>query len=232
MEPYEEGIIVLKNSNVYHIPLEDMVKEANYYSEQSKTSKLAEVSIDDFVSWYVGVKNTGQALVFDHVVDAVKAGNSKLRFGVTIYETELPGYGTNLPGSPGYTIEVMPEAQRRRIDVVHLFIYYRPNCTKIAQYVDIVHREFPSSQVVIGLYNQDRRKTEKRAATTAEEESMFSNCVKLASSLIAGGRAAAIEFWPGNFGLESNTYKNTPEAAQIAVAMRKSALSILKAGVQ
>lgn len=225
LDSYEEGIIVLRNSNVYKMPIEAMVEEAKTYAELSKISKLTEVSIDDFVSWYVGAQREGKASVFDQIVQTVKTTNPKLRFGITVYEDQLPG-------ASGYNTGAMTEAHRSKVDVVHLYFHQRPHCTNMAQYADVARRQFPVAQLAIGLYNQDRRKVEKRSSTEAEEQNMFTNCVKLASSLVASGQATAIEFYPGNFGLENNVYKGDPQAAQNATAMRESALAILKVGAR
>lgn len=225
LDPYEEGIIVLRNSNVYKIPGEAMVEEAKTYAERSKTAKLTEVSIDDFLSWYASAQKAGKGSIFDQIVQAVKTGNPKLRFGITVYEDQLPG-------AAGYHTGAMLEAHRNKIDVVHLYFHQRPHCTNMAQYADVARRQFPAAQLAIGLYNQDRRKDEKRSSTEAEEQNMFTNCVKLASSLVASGQATAIEFYPGKFGLENNVYKGDPQAAQIATAMRESALATLKVGAR
>jgi hypothetical protein len=192
----------------------------------SKTvTKIGEISIDDFLDWYMGAKAAKRTAVLDQIIDAVKTTNPALHFGVTIYEVELPGV---VPGH--YDVEVMPLAQRKRIDVVHFYVYSRPRTENLGQYIDELHRDFPKAKVFIGLYNQDRRQAEHRpSASPQEEEKVFSHSVQQACSLVRSGHADGIEFYPGRFGLETNLYKNDPRAAEVAVSMRESAVSILRA---
>jgi hypothetical protein len=228
LDPYKEWINVLRNSNVYGLSPQDMVDEARYLAGVSYTLfKLTEISIDDFMDWYVAVKRTGDTLVLDQVIDAAKTGNPTLRFfGVTIYETDLPG------GSLVSVADVLQE-QRERIDVVHLYCHYRQNCGNLSLYVSAVRNWFASSKVVIGLYNYDRRKVEGRESTSTEQEvKMFSDSVKLACSLVTSGRANGIEFFPGYFGLETNGFRGDTLAIETATMMNNSALSILAACTQ
>jgi hypothetical protein len=225
LNPYEEGIVVLRNSNVFKIPLEAMVEEARASAEESKkVPKLKEVSIDDFLDWYMGARAAGRASVLDSIIDAVKKTNPALRFGVTIYEVELPGVSHG-----HYDTDVMPLAQRKRIDVVHFYVVSRPNIVNLSKYVDLLRREFPNAVVYVGLYNQERRDFEHRASASPDgEQKLFSEGVRDTCSLISSGKAAGIEFYPGKFGLEKNYLKDKPEEAQTAIAMRDSALSQLK----
>jgi hypothetical protein len=225
LDVYQEGIVVLRNSNVFKTSLEAMVEEARACAQESKkVPKLKEVSIDDFLDWYMEARAAGRASVLDSIIDAVKSTNPALRFGVTIYEVELPGV---VPGH--YDIGVMPLAERRRIDVVHFYASSRPNLVNLPRYIDLLRREFPNAVFFIGLYNQDRGDFEHRpSASVDEEEKLFSEGVRETCSLISSGKAGGIEFYPGRFGLENIYFKDKLVEARTAIAMRDSALALLK----
>jgi hypothetical protein len=222
LNAYGRAILVLKNANVYRFPYEQMVTEAEEYARKSGGTKLYELDIDDAMDWYNQARIAKKTQVFDAIAKAIKHNNPDLKFGLTIYTSELPGES---PLSPN----IMSWAQREMVNVVHLFLDHRTDYKNLPDYVAEAKRYFPHAGVVVGLYNTDRRQVEKRSGTIQDEVQLFSQGLDEACKLAEQGKILGIEFHPGRFGLEENLYAKDPDGKAVATALRDATVSILKA---
>lgn len=164
---------------------------------------LVEAGLDDFVDRYQNLFSDR----FDPrpwlrmVIQNVKIFNPKLTFGITLYEDEID--------SPYARPPYLPADLAREVDVVHLFLHYRMDAPKFAQYVEQAQRLFPKAHVIAGLYAYDRidyiscSQAGKRPCSQAEEVSLYRESASNAAELLKQGKIAGIEFYPGFFGMES-----------------------------
>lgn len=224
LDTYQQGAVVLKNHQAYHIPIEAMVEEARTYAEAAKGSKVTEVSIDDFGGWYSVARYIHRESILSQILDAVKTTNPHLKFGITVYEDELSAAGPR-------TITVVPLRERMRIDVVRLYTHSRPNYVELPRYVSEAKAEFRNAQVVVGVYDYDRREDERpfqRPRTEDKEVEMFTENLRSACSLWQSGQAVGIELFPGTFGMEKKWFTRAPIIAQVTIRMHQIAVPILR----
>lgn len=174
------------------------------YSRLSVTLPyLVEAGFDDFVDNY---QNLFAQQGFDprpwlrEVIQNVKALNPNLAFGITLYEDEI--------ASPYARPPYLPTDLARSVDFVHLFLHYREDAPKFAEYVEQVHALFPKAQVIAGLYAYDRidyipcSPAGSRPCTQAEEIGLYRQSADIAAQLLRQRKIAGIEFYPGFFGME------------------------------
>jgi len=179
-----------------------IAREAAQYSEKSRShAGLYELGIDDFYGKFnkwcraEGPKECEQQL--GAVIRAVKSGNPKLKFGVTVYEDEVDKFVAD---------RSIPNGFRRDIDVIHLYLHFRQNEKGLSSFVSQLKSGFPNSQIIIGLYPYDRvelapcKQNGTSRCTAADDNAYFLNSLKTAIRMSKAGEVAGIEFYPGNFG--------------------------------
>lgn len=160
---------------------------------------LYSVGFDDFVR-QVGNLHTSSSNASSMVsqfIGNLKSANSRLHFGVTIYEDEL--------SSPELTAPEMADV-RNRTDFVHLFIHYRVDGPRFADYARAAKKLFPNAEIIAGSYPVDRihylpcSPTAHVPCTTGQEISLFDQTFDLQLRLLQDGTVDGIEFYPGDFG--------------------------------
>lgn len=130
----------------------------------------------------------------NQIIDNTKSSNPKLKFGLTIYETEI----ASLLANPKFTPEI-----RRRIDIVHLYIIDRANGPNFESYLKQVNEGFPNAKVIAGAYPYDRIDYERcHNCSPVEARDLQKRTLRVEVQLIRAGSLAGIEFYPGFFGLE------------------------------
>jgi hypothetical protein len=171
---------------------------ALHYSEASlKEPRIYEVALDDFAdAFQVWCKtpslNCSQLL--SRIIDNVKSENSKLKFGITVYENDLPALLENAR---------FPVSLRSRINLVHLYIHNRENGPNFESYLDQVKKAFPSAGVIAGTYAYDRLDYEHcRKCSPGEQRDLQKETLRIQVRLLNRGRLTGIEFYPGHFGWE------------------------------
>jgi hypothetical protein len=125
---------------------------ARQYSVLSVTTPwLREIGWDDFVagfgSW-IGSHGVGAAGLLERPIDGLKRANPRLRFGITLYEDELP--------SSMLSDAQLPPALKARVEVVYVYLHYRRNAPGYADYVQQVKVMFPRASIIAGAYAYDR----------------------------------------------------------------------------
>ena len=127
--------------------------DATQYSVLSKTATfLGEVSIDDFVDQFRALPSTGLVQPWRYVAATIlnlKSANSKLAFGITLYEDDL--------ANPILQNASLPAVVRGSVDYVHLFLHYREDGLNYASYVQQTRVLFPHAHIVAGAYAYDHR---------------------------------------------------------------------------
>jgi hypothetical protein len=184
----------------------DADKIAAYSLEYSAASlkevRLRSIGLDDalsvFLKWQQHGHNPGSLL--QEVIANTKAKNSRLEFGITLYENEL--------GHP--LLRALPANVMATVDRVHLYVLYRQDGPQFGDYVRQAKQLFPKAAVIAGVYPYDRidylpcSTTAKAPCTPEEEKRLFEETLRLQVSMMVKGEVAAIEFYPGNFGTEDN----------------------------
>jgi hypothetical protein len=206
-----EAVSVSRNGNGAEIFLAVPLKPetALYGSQYAELSRNAttvvEIGIDDFTGQYERLLSAGtiEAVgVLNSLIDGVKSGDSKLRFGATIYEDELPLAALTDPN--------LPAAIRSRFDLVHLYLHFRSNGENTSAYVKQTEKLFPNAKIILGVYAYDRisyipcAKGPSRACTKQEELNYFSEALNADIALLKNGAVSGLEFYPGSFGHEDD----------------------------
>ena len=196
----------------------DPANAAEYAGEYGRLSRaqplLYEIGIDDFASTYYhlfqGQKTADPAGLVSTVIANAKKANPDLKFGVTLYETDLD--------SAYLRDDRLPAAVRARVDIVHLYIHHRANGSRYAKYVQQAERLFPRASVIAGSYPYDRidyiacKKGGSRDCSVVKEMSYFKEALNIQLRLLRDGSVAGIEFYPAEFGREDEWYGwNKPE---------------------
>ena len=172
--------------------------------------QIEEVGIDDFFGTYYGwhknshIKNPAEFL--RNVIDNLKSVNPRLKFGITLYEDELD------PSTYSYIDDVhLPPDIKDKFDYIHLFMHYRKNGPRFAQYVDMAKALFPNAKIIAGVYGYDRidyfpcaqDDSTKRSCTHQEEIDLFNQALNLQLELLKEGKVVGLELYPGYFGAEN-----------------------------
>lgn len=163
---------------------------------------LVEVGFDDFVSQCEKTHLDPRELssLLQTVASNLKSRSSKLQFGVTIYQDQL--------FSGAFDRLRLSDGVRQSIDVVHLFPHYRKERKSVTEYIAEAKRVFPNAKVILGVYAYDRREYVPCSADNStpcsidEEINLFDQILREDLRVAGSGRAAGIEFFPGNFGAE------------------------------
>jgi hypothetical protein len=207
----KEATEVVEQEGIAHIFLSMPVDakrtpgDALVYSRLSVSRPfIAEVGFDDFVGRYGKLffrPGVDPPSWLREVIHNVKSANPQLAFGITLYEDELD--------SPIVRAPDLPSDLARSVDYVHLFLHYRTDAPRFAEYVALTKELFPNAKVIAGLYAYDRinyipcAPSNSRPCTRSEEIRLYQKAVSIAAQLLKEGRVAGIEFYPGFFGKEN-----------------------------
>ncbi len=176
------------------------ISYAQQYSALSVPNPvLYSVGFDDFVNQIdrLHTSPANAASMIAQFINNLKSANPSLHFGVTVYENEL--------SSPELTAGEMADV-RNRTDFVHLFVHYREDGLRFADYVSAAKKLFPNAQIIAGAYPVDRihylpcSRTARTPCTAAQEISLFDQTFALQLHLLQDGTVAGIELYPGDFG--------------------------------
>lgn len=205
-----EAVSVSQNGNgaevFLAVPLKvETVGYGRQYAELSRNpTSVVEIGVDDFTGQYERLLSTGAskaADVLNALIEGVKSGDCRLKFGATIYEDELP--------LPALTDPELPAAIRAKFDLVHLYVHFRSNGGNTTTYVEQAKKLFPNAKIILGVYAYDRisyiscAKGPSRACTKQEELNYFSEALDADITLLKNGAVAGLEFYPGSFGREN-----------------------------
>jgi hypothetical protein len=204
-----EAVSVSKNGNGAEIflavPLKaETVGYGRQYAELSRNpTSVVEIGVDDFTGQYERLLSAGAnnaADILNALIEGVKSGDSKLRFGATIYEDELRSAALSDPN--------LPAAIRAKFDLVHLYLHFRNNAANTSAYVKQAKQLFPNAKIILGVYAYDRisyipcAKGPSRACTKQEELNYFGEALDADITLLKNGAVSGLEFYPGSFGRE------------------------------
>jgi hypothetical protein len=134
---------------------------------------------------------------FTQITRALK-GNSRLKFGITLYEDEL--------GSPLSRLGLSSEFYSQ-VDSVHLYPHYRRESQPFANYVKQAKSLFTNAEIIAGVYAYDRRdylpcsKGSSEHCSNQDEINLFKDMFQQQLALLRSGQVSWLEFWPGSFGM-------------------------------
>lgn len=177
---------------------------AREYSQLSiNHAALYEVGFDDFVGQCERQKLSMPAMsaLLNGIAQGLKGSNPKLRLGITVYEDEL--------NSTQFRLSDLDEQFRKSVDFVHLYPHYRKESQSFSAAVQQSKQIFPSAKIVAGIYAYDRRdylpcaRGSSTPCTNQEEISLFAQSFKESLAMLGSSDVDWIEFYPGNFGAES-----------------------------
>jgi hypothetical protein len=177
---------------------------AREYSQWSVNHPaLYEVGFDDFVGQCERQKLSMPAMsaLLNGIAQGLKGPNPKLRLGITVYEDEL--------NSTQFRLGDLDEQFRKSVDFVHLYPHYRKEAQSFSAAVQQSRQIFPSAKIVAGIYAYDRRdylpctRGSSTPCTNQEEISLFAQSFKERLAMLGSSDVEWIEFYPGNFGAES-----------------------------
>jgi Abnormal spindle-like microcephaly-assoc'd, ASPM-SPD-2-Hydin len=178
---------------------------AGQLSQWSVTNPvLYALGFDDLVNrmWHLqnddGIAVPGT--VVTDTLNAVKSANANLKFAVTIYEDQLT--------DPLLSDSNLPASTRNAIDYIELYVHYRADGPNYATYVQQTKALFPNAQIIAGVYAYDRIdylpcQPAGSPCTVQQEEDFFQQLFLIQLNELQQGVVAAIEFLPGNFGIEA-----------------------------
>ena len=204
------------------------LSDAGQYGPLSQADPtLVEIGFDDFVNRATKLSMEPSALntYLTQIARALKQGNPRLKFGITMYEDELdtawPKLGLNNDFSG-------------LVDFVHLYPHYRRLSEPFANYVSKTKSIFPNAQIIAGVYAYDRRdylpctKGGSTHCSNEEELSQFKDIFQQEVSLLHSGQVAWLEFYPGSFGLEEQ-WKNWDQPRICSASRRQECIDNTKA---
>jgi hypothetical protein len=200
-----------------------LLSDATQYSALTAgVPSIKEVGFDDFfgsyINWYNTMADAPQFL--GQFIDNLKGTNPELKFGITLYENELDPVR-----NPYISAARMPAAIKAKFDYIHLFLHYRKNASKVAQYVSQTRAWFPNAAVIAGVYSYDRIDYTFPCAqndplnthcTQSEEISLFQEALDAQVRLFKQGTVIGLEFFPGYFGNENLLYGPGPGSDNLA----------------
>ena len=166
----------------------DADKAPNYAAYYSKASlaepRLVELDLDDFADHFAGWCRSPKFhcdRVLKEIIDNTKSSNPNLKFGVTIYEDDIP----SLLGTPEFT-----PALRKRIETVHLYIHNRADGPKFEKYLNQLEGKFPNAKIVAGNYPYDRLDYERcHGCSAADARELEKQTLKRRGATHPGGPA-------------------------------------------
>lgn len=188
------------------VPLKtETVGYGRQYAELSRNStSVVEIGVDDFTGQYerlLSAEASKAADALNALIEGVKSGDSKLKFGATIYEDELESAALADPN--------LPRAVRVKFDLIHLYLHFRSNGGNTSAYVTHAKELFPNSKIILGVYAYDRisyipcAKGPSRVCSKQEELNYFGEALDADITLLKNGDVSGLEFYPGSFGREN-----------------------------
>lgn len=190
-----------------------LAADAQAYSALTLTvPSIDSVGFDDFFSYYEPLYDrlgSGAVQALNTVIDNLKSVNPRLKFGITLYENEL-----DPQHNPYINATRLPPAVKAKFDYIHLFLHYRANASKFAQYVEQAKADFPNAEIIAGVYAYDRidyfpcaqGDAAKTPCTEAQEIAYFNQTLLIQEQLLLSHQVVGLEIFPGYFGAETNLY--------------------------
>ena len=178
-----------------------------YVQEYSQLSlnhpALYEVGFDDFVGQceHQNLAMPVMNRLLDEIARELKQANPQLHLGITVYEDELT--------SSRFALADIDEQFRKSIDFVHLYPHYRKESQSFSAAVQETRQIFPAAKIIAGVYAYDRRdylpcaRGNSTPCTNDEELGLFAQSFKERLAMLGNSNVEWIEFYPGNFGTES-----------------------------
>lgn len=213
--------------------------DASAYSALSRNNPfIVEAGFDDFVDRDQLLRSSHPDIpgFLQTVTGNIRKANSRLKFGITLYEDELD--------SPYIRPPLLPTSVSRQIGYVHLYLHYRGDAQFYPRYVQETHQLFPNAKILAGSYAYDRvayipcSPHSEEKCTPQQDQTLFLESLRIQANLLRAGRVAGIEFYPGYFGKEAQwPHWNepdicAPERRQQCIAntvnMRRAAASLLE----
>jgi hypothetical protein len=183
--------------------IEERALKYSNLSSNLSYSKIIEIGIDDFLSWWENDSMGGlNQTLLNNIINNTKAINQNLSFGITLYEDHLNR--TNIVN--------LPQEIRNRIDVVHLYLHFRRNGPSYETYVNQTKLLFPNAKIIAGSYAYDRidfircyqnPSVINKNCTEGEELMLFIESIRIQNQMLNDNQIQGIEFYPGYFGYES-----------------------------
>ena len=219
---------------------------AQYSSLTTSVPSIESVGFDDFFIFYqtfYSQKGSNAPDLLGQIIDDLKSINPNLKFGITLYETDLDS-----SYNPYIDAMHLPTWVKAKFDYIHLFLHYRANASKYATYVSQAHAAFPNAKIIAGAYPYDRvdffpctqGDSSKTPCTSAQETSYFQQALTIQVQQLKQGSVIALEFFPGYFGDETELYgtgpyndslpcSNVSRCVQNTITMRNDILSAYNA---
>jgi len=187
---------------------------------------IIEIGFDDFVSQAskLGTDPNSLNAYLSQIIRAIKQ-NSRLKFGITLYENELGSQLSQLGLSSDFYSQV---------DFVHLYPHYRHTSEPFANYVKQAKSLFPNAQIIAGVYAYDRRdylpcaKGSSEHCSNQDELNLFKEMFQQEVSLLRSGQVSWLEFFPGAFGQEES-WRNWDEPRICSASRRQECVDNTKA---
>jgi hypothetical protein len=212
---------------------------ASQYSQLSlKAPFLTEIGIDDFQDQYHAMfrdPSVDPPALLKSVIANLKSANGDLKFGATLYESDL--------ASPYLQDAKLPAVTRAQFDFIHLYLHFRDNGPKYADYVKQARQMFPHARIIAGSYAYDRKfylpcSPGGKMCTAERELDLYRESIALQMDLLTKGAIEYIEFYPAYFGNEdkwtgwSNVRSCAPDGLPACIAntkaMRQAALDVAR----
>ena len=215
-----------------------LLNDARQFSMASRdVPQIEEIGMDDFFGAYEDwfnrhiVENPPEFL--GQLIDALKHDNPQVKFGITLYENEMDSVY-----NPFINDAHLPPAIREKFDYIHLFLHYRKNGPRFADYVAQAKALFPHAQIIAGVYGYDRidyfpcaqGDRRKKSCSEKEEMALFKQALDIQMQLLQSGQVVGLELYPGYFGAEQKlsygpgshqlTCKKTSRCIQNSQTMR------------
>jgi len=171
-----------KSINEY---IDDLKKWSDYINQPSN---IIAFSQDDFVSWWTKATNRDPEAL-SQIKNAIKSIGSNFYYGATIYETDFDKLSKD-----------QIKAIERNIDLICFYLHKRNNVNDYSRIWNNLRGLFPKSEILLGIYNYDRRGYEKRSASKDEELRLFKKQIDFCFSMLKNNEIKGIEFYPGSLG--------------------------------
>jgi hypothetical protein len=161
---------------------------------------LEEIGFDDFLTYWKSILKRNQTTL-TKIIDNTKKINSNLKFGITLYEDQIPYLKEG-------TVYHLNDHNSKGINYVHLYLHHRN--TSIETDVATVKTLFPNAKIIAGSYAYDSpgticTKSNNKTCTDTEQLHYFNDSIRRQANLMKSGVIDAIEFWPAYFGNEDSS---------------------------
>lgn len=188
---------LIKYKKIFLGIIRDPSLTADYALQYSNLSlsypKIYEIDIDDFYTfWKDIIKLDNEEL--KKIIDNAKKINSKLKFGITVYDDNLP------------LLNSITAANRGKINYVHLYPHHRQ--TNIEADVATAKSLFPNAKIIAGSYALDFKSPctnavdDNVACSGSTELNYYKDSLERQVVLMKKCQVEAIEFFPALFGHE------------------------------